>query len=256
MTPLKNQKKKVQKALISWWNAPFCLIFFTLFLGSIDAANLYNIINYIFTNDQILVIFVTLGLALSLNIIPVIMAKCIQCYQITQNRSYIALSAVLLFVGLSLFGLTFDLRYENRCADISDTSLVVSSSEEYTENLSEQEEAQILAATFVLGFLPLGTSTICFVLAYYDNGLKRKRNTIELEIVDHNEAIVEIDAAVTELQNLIYVYEDHLKERQLKLYESAKNEAEATANLLKSEARFRLAEHLKDPESISTLSKV
>lgn len=251
-------RKRVQKSTLAWWQAPAVLIILTLIFSAVDAVTLATVVDGIFTNGIILVYIFAIGLALCLNLSLVFLAKVIRSYQRTSNKFYIVVGGVLLSTFVILMVLTFNLRFQTRYTDISTDDDLFETTEIQTlepSELSEQEEAEIIAGVLVLALNPGVTSLICFVLAYVEDPLKRKKHELAKALLNHDAAISELDSVIAQVEVLKENYNDYLNQQNDELLAANIALSNSIANTIKGQARLKLAEHLGDPESVSYITK-
>lgn len=254
-------RKRVQKSTLAWWQSPAVLIILTLLFSAVDSVTLASVVDKIFTNAIILIYIFAIGLALCLNLSLVFSAKVIRSYQRTRNNFYIFVCGILVLTFATLMVLTFNLRYQTRYGDVStdedlfETTEIQTQEIQETVELSEQEEAEIMAGILVLGLNPGVTSLICFVVAYFDDPIKRKKHVLEQALINHDSAICELDSVIVQVEILKDNYKAYLNQQNDDLLAANKALSKSIATTIKGLARFKLEEHLGDAESVSHISK-
>lgn len=220
-----------------------------LFLMLTDAMTLYSIIDEMFYQSPLLSYVITSGLALSLEMLPVLIARMVKLqlyFPSRQRRVCIILAAAA--YGL-LFALTFYLRVSTRSLMFGDHSHISIGGEVGSDAVSDEPEGA-LAITILLGCLPFITSVVAFLLEYLTGDPIRAQY----------EAAVTAKASAKEklaaLRARICTYENPATEEMLRLFQKERYDAESarikqTEAVIKEEARLLLMKKLGDADSIN-----
>lgn len=246
---------KINNAGQALWMKDFILITLVLGLSAVDAVNMYSVfVNLTFEIPQV-TILMTLGCAITLNFIPLILARFIHYYRYKMNgvKLWMILSMVAVF--LVLFSTTFYLRWETRGmglagveATLIDTTGQVSGIESMDKN-----DNSIIALTIMLGILPFVTSAINLALGYLnDDPVRRRIDKLKVErqkFLNHYSILL---AAEKELDR---DWESRLIELDNQRLNLKIAMLDKVASYLKKMARIKLAEKLKDADSISYMTE-
>lgn len=245
----------IQKTDRSWWAHPVFIVFLTIAMSAMDALILYSIMDIALTQSEWMGKLTAFGIALVLNIIPLMVAKFIHqaIYHLKKYAMVWAIVAVMAFT--LLFGATVYLRFAYQDAFENTSSMRLVNTLEMEDTVEEDNtdsENKAMAVVLLLSVEPLCTSLASFVLAYLsDDELRDRINRLRLRRIELVESRSDILAAIAcmdgERQELV----DQDNERYL----ASQHAVHARCELLKARARNYLAEYLADPTAISKLSE-
>jgi len=246
---------KFNKADQAFWMKDLILIALVLGLSTVDAVNLYAVFSNLTFEIPQVTILMTLGCAITLNFIPLIMARFIHYYRYGMNGVKLWMILSMAAVFLVLFCATFYLRWETRGmnfegaeATLMDTTGQVSGIDGMDEN-----DGSNVALTIMLGILPFVTSAINLALGYFnDDPVRRSMDKLKVErqkFLKHYSILL---AAEKELNQ---DWKNRLTELDSQRLMQMNAQVESTASYLKKMARIKLAEKLKDADSISYLTE-
>jgi len=195
---------KYQAAEKTWWEYPAVLIVLVIGLSLVDAATLWSVFDKIMLESQIIGMFLTFGVALSLNFIPLIAGKFLKEYFYHRSRiklwQIIALGAVFFL----LYVATFWLRWVTRFVSL-DNGLengLVSTIDSATSGAAGAQDSAIQAGTTILlGIVPFVTSVINLYLGFISGDpILKKLNRIRLRKIELHEHLAELEACEIELR--------------------------------------------------------
>ena len=238
----------------AWWAAPIVIILMTVIFSAMDALVLYTVFDKAMVQSQLMGVIMALGVAVILNVLPLLVAKFIH-QAISRTRRYALTMAVISVVSFFLlFGATVYLRYEYRdmYGTTGATQLVNTVSDE-----SEEEDTPVVdtgkadAIVLLLCLEPLVTSICNFALAYLsDDEVRKKKEFLEIQVQELQEAISDLEAAIETIDYDVEkeIWQDE-KEMQIAMEEVA-----SRCDILRSLARLYLAEYLANPSATTELS--
>ena len=102
--PIENEQK-LQKTEFAWWSSPGFIIFLTIAMSTLDGLVLYDILDQAMTQSETLGVITSFGIALVLNMMPLLIAKFMHqaIYKIKKGATVLTvittLSFFLLFAG-------------------------------------------------------------------------------------------------------------------------------------------------------------
>lgn len=243
-----------QKADVPWWGKPMVILVLTIVFSIMDALVLYSVLDKAMLQSKAMGIIMAWGIAVVLNVIPLLVAKFIHEAIHKTKRYALTLAMIAIVAFFVLFGGTCYLRfaYSDSYGSSSSTQLIntVSNNEEEHERNSENGKKGV-AVVVLLCLEPLVTSIVNFGLAYIgDDELKKKIQKLEIREVELREIISDLQAAIATM--------DTNMERVCELDEQAMvaavAEVEARCDILRAIARNLLAEHLANPSATTKLS--
>lgn len=243
----------------AWWAHPAFILFLTVALSVLDAMVLYDIMDSAMTQSAWLGKLVAFGIALVLNVIPLMIAKLTHqaIYNLKRFAGVWALTGVLAF--LLLFTGTVWLRFAYRDAyeagsGVTQLETTVETGAAFSAAAEENEEdahAKGTAVVVLLSVEPLVTSVANFLLAYFsEDELRARINRLRLRRLELLEAKSDLQAALANMdgdrQQLLQLDEAR--------YRAAREVITARCEYLRAEARRLLAEYLADPTATTKLS--
>ena len=245
--------KKSQKADEAFWMTSAVLLFLTLFLSLIDAATLFSVFDSVLYESEELAILVTLGIALMLNFIPLLLARFYHLFRYKISGIKLPMLIGLIVVFAILYIATFYLRWETRQLNFSGASATLTSSSGQTDLISttNANSQEAIATTILLGISPLITSAVNLFLAYLsDDPVKLKINRLKYQRSVLESHLNRLTAASNELDRDWNSYLSSFDEARFK---TIYDEITTGSDLIRALARQELAKKLGDPDSISTL---
>ena len=244
-----------QRADRSWWENNVLLVVVALAMAALDMMFLFDMLDLVMQQNEILGKIGSFGIALILNFLPLVIAKQINKarYRLDNKSWLFALIGIVLFAAL--YAVVVLLRFN--CLQLYTTSIstnlinTIEVPEVVVYLKSSELERRPLLTAVLLSVEPLATSGFSFALAILtDNPLKKQIHYLERRILEIDIARNRITAALASM------WEDKqfLLNTDESLYYAAIESIDADANRLMKEARLMLAERLGDPSSISKLS--
>lgn len=244
---------KLQKSEFAWWSTPAFIIFLTISMSVLDALVLYDIMDQAMTQAEYMGKIVSFGVALVLNMIPILIAKFAHqaIYKIKKYALVWAVVGITAFV--ILFSATVMLRFAYQDRYGEGDSYHITNEMSLTEEVEQTDgvDPKGLAVVILLSVEPLVTSVVNFCLAFISDDELRKK------IWQLRKRRLELAEAKAELRAYLSTAEDpeEWSEKTLRHDEELKMACEEAirdrGDILKARARFYLAEYLKDPESVS-----
>ena len=254
--PIENEKS-LQQTEFTWWSSPVFIIFLTISMSTLDGFVLYDILDQAMTQSEIMGKIVSFGIALILNMMPLIIAKFTHqaMYRI---KRWAALWAVTITVAFFLlFASTVWLRfaYQDQYGETSSghitNELQVEETPDYDTDPAAETNPKGFAVVLLLSIEPLVTSLVNFALAYIsDDELRARINHLRIRKIELSESESDLKAYLATIETK----EERLKqllELDKKRKEAAQYEIQKRCDLLKARARVYLAEYLKDPKGAS-----
>ena len=243
-----------QKMEVSGWASPIVLILLTVFFSGMDGLVLYSLFEKALVQSQVMGIVMSFGVAVILNVLPLLVAKFIH-QAISRTHRYALTMAVISVISfIVLFIGTVYLRYEYRdmYGTTGATQLVNTVSDESKEvdaQAVDMEKAD--AIVLFLCLEPLVTSICNFALAYLsDYEIRKKKNSLEIQVQELQEAISDLEATV---ETMDYDVEKEIWQDGKEM-EIAIDEVVSRCDILRSLARLYLAEYLANPSATTELS--
>lgn len=225
-----------------WWAREYVLIFLMLSFTLLDACTMYEIFQEVSVQSPLTSLILTFGAALALNFMPLLLVR------LYKEHSPVWMIIAILVVFCLLFSALFYLRWQT-AADV----FAAGSGGMTTMNAEENtllNDGQT-AVTLLLGILPLITSVINAMLAYFQNTKKSLMKQLEVKKATAKQHLDVVKAAISELERVDW--NSHLKKYDEEQYEQAVESIKATTEMIKTYARTELAKKLKTPEAISAL---
>lgn len=250
--PIENEKK-LQKTEFAWWASPVFIIFLTISMSVLDGMVLYDILDRAATQSEKMGYIVSFGIALVLNLIPLLVAKFIHqaIYKLKRGAAVLAILATVAF--FILFASTVWLRfaYQDIYGDAAGSSLINEKQVEESMGEDVQADPKGLATVLLFSIEPLVTSLVNFGLVYIsDDELRARLNhlrTRRLELKEeesHLRAYMAATEPADVRRNQLLLLDGERKS-------AAQDEIHARCCVLKAMARGYLAEYLQDPEGVS-----
>ena len=215
----------------------------------LDFSTLLPTMDSILTQNYLLSIIVTAGIAFCINIIPVFLGQTIRSGQFnSKERKWLSIMLCSLFAVMFLITFLLRISTGHEVLGAADTIDLGLGMETATEE-SPLTMGQILMLT-LLGFEPLITSGISFWLAYIENPDAKIRHIQTLYKIDLQDAIDTQTVMISELQADI---DFDLVGNDSGLFDALNATMDAQAEEAKVRSRRSLAEKVATPEAVTYL---
>lgn len=250
--PIENEKK-LQKTEFAWWSAPVVIIFLTVSMSVLDALVLYELMDQAMTQSEIMGKIVSFGIALILNMMPLLIAKFTHqaMYRLKRGAAVWAVTVTVAF--FLLFSSTVWLRfaYQDQYGETASNHLTNELQVEETVDTSTESNPKGLAVVLLLSIEPLVTSLVNFGLAYIgDDELRKRINHLRVRRLELSECESDLKAYLATAEPA-ELRRGQLIALDMERKQAAEDEIHARCDILKARARTYLAEYLKDPEGAS-----
>ena len=247
---------KEHKVEDPWWATSKANLILVPIFSIMDGMVLFSIFDACLTQSAAMGIVMAFGVAVVLNVLPLIIAKFVHQAIYKTKRQALTMLLICMTGFFLIFGGTVVLRfaysdmYETESQSMQLENTV--SNETTTEvEADEDSKNKSIAVVILLSLSPLVTSIIGFGIAFIsDDEVRRRFEYHERRDIELDEAISDLEAAIKTMNSDV--------ERDIQLDEDAMNaaieEIIAKADTLKALARHYLAEYLADPRATSKLS--
>jgi hypothetical protein len=245
--PIENEQK-LQKTEFAWWSSPGFIIFLTIAMSTLDGLVLYDILDQAMTQSETLGVITSFGIALVLNMMPLLIAKFMHqaIYKIKKGATVLTvittLSFFLLFAGTVWLRFAYQDQYGETSSNDVQNEVAVEETLDSESNADAGTNPKGFAVVLLLSVEPLVTSLVNFGLAFINHLRKRRLELAECE-GDLRAYMATVEEAELRRNRLL------LSDHRQKL--AAREEIHARCCVLKAVARTLLAEYLRDPESAS-----
>lgn len=246
-------ERKLQKTEFSWWSSPAFIIFLTISMSVLDALVLYDILDQAMTQSEYMGKIVSFGIALVLNMIPLLIAKFAHqaIYKIKRGALALAIAASVSFVLLFAGTVVLRFAYQDQYGTSAENHIVNQVQTSDTANTAETKDYKGLAVVILLSIEPLVTSLVNGCLAYIsDDELRERINLLRRRKIELVECESDLKAYLSTAEtaearrNQLLTLDEERKQ-------AAAEEIRARCDVLKSRARVYLAEYLHDPVGAS-----
>lgn len=246
-------ERKLQKTEFSWWSSPAFIIFLTISMSVLDALVLYDILDQAMTQSEYMGKIVSFGIALVLNMIPLLIAKFAHqaIYRIKRGALALAIAASVSFVLLFAGTVVLRFAYQDQYGASAENHIVNQVQTADTANTAETKDYKGLAVVILLSIEPLVTSLVNGCLAYIsDDELRERINLLRRRKIELVECESDLKAYLSTAEtaearrNQLLTLDEERKQ-------AAAEEIRARCAVLKSRARVYLAEYLHDPVGAS-----
>lgn len=246
-----------QKAGETWWTTSWMNWILLPIFSIMDGMVLFSIFDKCLMQSAIMGYVMSLGVAVVLNIFPLIIAKFL--HQAIYNTKRHAKAMVIIFVfgffiifiGTVILRFAYSDMYGEE-AQFMQLENTVSNEVTDDKNTIETNTTKSLAVVLLLSLSPLITSIIGFGIAYIgDDEVRQRFEYHERRDIELDEAISDLEAAIETMNNDVQRDID-LDEQSMK---AAIAEIIARCDILKALARHYLAEYLADPSATTKLSQ-
>lgn len=247
---------KLHKSEQLFWERDAVSLIASVFFVAIDAVVMFSLLDYCYTQSAFLGFLYTIGCAVILDFLPLITARFVHhlLYKTHKYALPIVIGTAAAIVMVFLFTLNLRFAYvdmyetDTQITQLQNTAM---NTETISEIVDEDSQNKSWAAVLLAGFLPLGTSIASFAIAYANDPLKKEIRQLEIRSIEIDEAISDIEAAISVLET------DREKDIELdKLaMETEIESVRKRANTLKAFARHYLAEYAGTATAASRLSQ-
>lgn len=247
---------KEHKVEDPWWATSKANLILVPIFSIMDGMVLFSIFDACLTQSAAMGIVMAFGVAVVLNVLPLIIAKFAHQAIYKTKRQALTMLLICLTGFFLIFGGTVVLRfaysdmYETESQSMQLENTVSNETTTETES-DDNSKNKSIAVVILLSLSPLVTSIIGFGIAFVsDDEVRRRFEYHERRDIELDEAISDLEAAIETMNSDV--------ERDIQLDEDSMNaaieEIIARADTLKALARHYLAEHLADPRATSKLS--
>lgn len=239
-----------------WWATSKANLVLVPIFSIMDGMVLFSIFDACLTQSAAMGIVMAFGVAVVLNVLPLIIAKFAHQTIYKTKRQAATMLVIcatgffLIFGGTVLLRFAYSDMYETESQSMQLENTVSNETTTETE-MDEDAKNKSTAVVILLSLSPLVTSIIGFGIAFIsDDEVRRRFEYHERRDIELDEAISDLEAAIETMNNDV--------ERDIRLDEDAMNaaieEIITRADTLKALARHYLAEYLADPRATSKLS--
>ncbi len=225
----------------------------TLSFSGLDCLVIHNITDLAMMEDEIMGYVMAYGIALILNLIPLICAVFVH-HAIYKTARFPWVFVVLLtgaFTALYVTTVILRLAYHDLYGVSGAETLVNAVSSEIGTYAGATDSKRGYAVVLLLCVEPLSTSIVNFIVGYLaDNPLRKKKECLEIQIVEEEAQIAFLTAKLETMKRDI-MEELRIDEEQMM---AAIAECICIGDVLKALAREYLAEYLANPPATSRLS--
>lgn len=247
---------KEHKVEYPWWATSKANLILVPIFSFMDGMVLFSIFNDCFIESAVMIFVMSFGIAIVLNVLPLIIAKFAHQAIYKTKRQALTMLLIcitgffLIFVGTVILRFAYSDMYETESQSIQ-LENTVSNETTIESETDENSKNKSIAVVILLSLSPLVTSIIGFGIAFIsDDEVRRRFEYHERRDIELDEAISDLEAAIETMNSDV--------ERDIKLDEDSMNaaieEIIARADTLKALARHYLAEYLADPRATSKLS--
>lgn len=244
----------LQKSELAWWERDWILAAVAVSMAVIDGFFLFDMLDFVLTQNAALGYIGSIGIAAILNFIPLYIAKQVNNarFRLDKNAWIFAVIGIVIFAVL--YAGVVILRFhclELYTADANRELVNKAAADGTAAAVSEEAIARAKMTALLLAVEPLATSAFSFGLAILtDNPLRRKMEALEKRLAEIRIARNRVSAALASM----WEDKEFLLENDAMQLEIARSLVEDDASRLRAEARMMLAEKLGDPSSISYLA--
>lgn len=239
-----------------WWATSKANLILVPIFSIMDGMVLFSIFDACLTQSAAMGIVMAFGVAVVLNVLPLIIAKFAHQAIYKTKRQALTMLLICMTGFFLIFGGTVVLRfaysdmYETESQSMQLENTVSNETTTETES-DDNSKNKSIAVVILLSLSPLVTSIIGFGIAFVsDDEVRRRFEYHERRDIELDEAISDLEAAIETMNSDV--------ERDIKLDEDSMNaaieEIITRADTLKALARHYLAEYLADPRATSKLS--
>lgn len=246
---------RMNKADQTWWTKDAVIACLVVGLSLLDGVTLYTVVDSVMFNSQLVSIILTAGCALSLNFLPLIMARFIHFHRYHINGVKVWMIAAMGVVFMILFSASFYLRWETRELSFSgtETSMIDTTGQAEGIDSTDANSNEAVAITILLGILPGVTSAINLALGYFnDDPVKRKLAAMKR---DYDKLCNQRDIMLAARSELDQDWLTRLRELDHERLATAETMVCDVTEQVCALARLELAKKLGDADSVAMLTE-
>lgn len=254
--PIRNEIN-LENSDFAWWSTPAFIVFLTISMSVLDALVLFDILDQAMTQSEYMGKVVSFGVALVLNMIPILAAKFAHQAIYGIKKHALIWVVLLITVFMLLFSATVLLRFSYQDKYGTSSEMHIMNEMVETEDAYQQTKGDMkgLAVVILLSLEPLVTSVVNFFLAFVSDDELRKR------INHQKKRVLELNAEERDLRAFLAAAEDPEEwktrniEQDFERKEACAKDINDRGDILKALARSILAEMLGDADSVSYVSE-
>ncbi len=258
----KTSKKEVQQAGKASWSKGKTNLLVVIIVTLLDGVVLFSIFDDIFTQNVLMSILMTAGVAAVLDTTPVIMSYYTHLMIDKTYRYANVIVAVLLAGFILLYGCTVYLRfsYSSNYDKQNDSNTLENTVTVESEDYSESENGGSggsggVAVMLLFSVSPLITSMLSFAISFISVDPNRQRlEELEIKAIENDEKIAETQTAITQIETMVREGKELELETDKEAMDKAKDEIIRQRAILKSSARLYLEEFLANASATSRIS--
>lgn len=257
-----SERERFQNAGMPWWTNGKANIILVPIFSAMDGIVLLSIFDECFTQSLIMSIVMAFGIAVVLNILPLIIARYVHAaFDKTERHAALMVSIfiagfVLIYAGTVYLRFAYSDMYgqDNQVTALENT--VSNESIDLSLDGSLSGNSKGIAVVLLLSISPLITSLLGFGIAYVcDDEIAKKVNKLEIQKREIDEKIAFTEAAIVQMESILKGGSDIFLELDKKAKDAAIEETVARGNILKALARFYLSEYIANPPATSKISQ-
>lgn len=258
----RDEREKFQIAGMPWWTNGKANIILVPIFSAMDGIVLLSIFDECFTQSLIMSIVMAFGIAVVLNILPLIIARFVHAAFDKTERNAVLMMCIFIAGFVLIYAGTVYLRFaysdmygqDNQMLALENT--VSDESIDLSSDGSEASNNRGDAVVLLLSISPLITSLLGFGIAYVcDDEIAKKVNKLELQKREIDEKIAFTEAAIVQIESILNSGPDKFLELDKTAMDVAIEETVARCDILKSLARLYLSEYLANPSATSKISQ-
>ena len=254
--PIRNEIN-LENSDFAWWSTPAFIVFLTISMSVLDALVLFDILDQAMTQSEYMGKVVSFGVALVLNMIPILAAKFAHQAIYGIKKHALIWVVLLITVFMLLFSATVLLRFSYQDKYGTSSEMHIMNEMVETEDAYQQTKGDMkgLAVVILLSLEPLVTSVVNFFLAFVSDDELRKR------INHQKKRVLELNAEERDPRAFLAAAEDPEEwktrniEQDFERKEACAKDINDRGDILKALARSILAEMLGDADSVSYVSE-
>ncbi len=254
--------KKHSKSTFSWWQAPWFIIFMTITFSALDGLVMYSVFDTVMLQSEIMGYVMSVGMALTINLIPVFMANAAHDIRLGKRYSksiFLTLLISFLVLAIAITCLRFSVLeiYDTSFNQASIQNQIYSGSSTLESAVEYTPSIQSIATATLLSISPLVTSVINFYISYIagnpiEKALRSARqNRYRLE---ENRSDL-LGAKISVEQKIEQYINGELSENEKLRYQAFCECINMQYGKHKSTARLLLAEHLQDADKVAQVTE-
>lgn len=257
----KSERQGFHNAGMPWWTSGKANMILVPIFSAMDGMVLFSIFDECLTQSVLMGILMAFGVAVVLNILPLIIAKFVHSASDKTEKKSMLMMWLFIAGFLLIYGGTVYLRFaysdmygqESQSMALENT---VSDEEMYVSSSSSSDSSKGDAVVLLLSISPLITSLLGFGIAYVsDDETKKKVQCLEIEKIEIDAKISETEAAIAQMEHMLEEGAQRDLELDQKAMDAAIEEIVARCDILKSLARLYLAEYLANPSATSKIAQ-